>query len=71
MSLPPSGDGSETNQATGADIAPIVETGLHPEMMLPPVELRRNAQEHCLVERSTNSVRISLKLHAVIAQLAR
>jgi hypothetical protein len=63
MSLPASGDGT-LNQAV--EIAPIVETGLHPEMMLPPVELRRNAQEHCLVERSTNSVRISLKLHAVM-----
>ncbi|KAJ9516534.1 actin-related protein ArpC4 [Haematococcus lacustris] len=34
------------------------------ELLLPKIEIRRNASESCLIEPSINSVRISLKLHA-------
>jgi actin related protein 2/3 complex subunit 4 len=42
---------------------PEIETGGSPELLLPPITITRNDNEHCLVEPSINSVRISFKLH--------
>lgn len=42
---------------------PEVEYRDNPELLLPPVTVARSEREHCLIEPSVNSVRVSLRLH--------
>mmetsp|Transcript_21616 Transcript_21616/g.60089 ORF Transcript_21616/g.60089 Transcript_21616/m.60089 type:complete len:171 (-) Transcript_21616:58-570(-) len=46
---------------------PEVEAQEHPELLLEPLLICRNAAERCLVEGSVNSVRVSLKVKQVDA----
>lgn len=43
---------------------PEVEVRTSPELLLPPVTIRRNDVESCLIEQSINSTRVSFKFRA-------
>ena len=44
---------------------PEIEVRTCPELLLPPIQIKRNEEEWCVIEQSVNATRISFKFKTV------